>query len=116
MKKILLLAFLFVLSILPSIAIDWIPNNNNTFFYDKDSIREDEFGVCSVNLKQATKDDKEVIAKLLINCKTKRFNLSESVLYDPKKQRNLYRQTLEPSWDPIPKGSNIDSIYCQICH
>ena len=115
MKK-LLLAFLFVLSILPSMATDWIPNANGTLFYDRDSIRVNELGIYSVKIKNLPTDDKETVMTFQINCKAKRFNHSESALYDINKQRNVYRQFIKPNWGPIPQNSNIDYICGQICH
>lgn len=115
MKRFCISIFLFIF-VLPVFAASWVLIPGTTIVYDSENIKREDFGISTVQTKTPTKDGYEMINTTLINCSTKQFNTREVKLFDPSKNKVVYRQFMQPDWTIIPQNSNIDYLYQKVCY
>lgn len=114
MKNLYICLFLLFL-ISPAFAETWFNIPGTTINYNKDSIKNESNAIFSVLTKSPANDGLELRNTVHINCLTKQFNFGELKLFDPLKQKYVYRQYIQPDWTDIPDKSNMYWLYLEVC-
>ncbi|MCM1004273.1 MAG: hypothetical protein NC408_08030 [Candidatus Gastranaerophilales bacterium] len=110
MKKLYIYLLFLLCTSIPTFAADWVQIPGTKTYFDKESIKIKGENIYSIETKSPANNGLEWRNIFIINGNTKKFNLNEVKLIDPKNQ-TVIKSKKYYDWDEMEKGSNIYNIY-----